>query len=212
MDAGAFLRRIREAGIVPVVKISGADKAAALARALLEGGLPAAEITFRTDAAAASIAAIAREVPEVLVCAGTVLTVDTAKQAVDAGAAGIICPGTNPAVVEWCLDKGVPVLPGCATPTEVEACMRMGLGAVKLFPASVIGGVEMLKALSGPYGSMLFMPTGGIRPENAGDYLALSNVLAVGGSWIASERDMAAGDFESIREKAAAAKGGIPPR
>lgn len=212
MDTGTFMRRIREVGIVPVVKISGADKAAGLARALLEGGLPAAEVTFRTDAAAASIAAIAKEVPDVLVCAGTVLTVDTAKQAVDAGAAGIISPGTNPAVVEWCLDKGVPVLPGCATPTEVEACMRMGLGAVKLFPASVIGGTELLKALAGPYASMLFMPTGGIRADNAADYLALPNVLAVGGSWIATERDISAGAFEAVREKAAAAKGRIPRR
>lgn len=202
MDNAQFLRILYETGIVPVVKIPEAERAADLARALLAGGLPVAEITFRTKAAADAIRAIAKAVPEITVCAGTVLTVETAKEAVEAGAAGIISPGLNPEVVRWCLEKNVPVLPGCATPTEVEACMRMGLGAVKLFPASVVGGTAMLKALSGPYEAMRFMPTGGIGMDNAADYLALPNVLAVGGSWIAREADIAAGAFDRITDAA----------
>lgn len=197
-----FWKRLRQTGIVPVVKISAAEKAPALAGALLEGGLPAVEVTFRTEAAADAIAAISKREPGILVCAGTVLNVENAKRAVDAGASAIISPGTNPEVVQWCLEHHIPVLPGCATPTEVEACMRMGLSAVKLFPAAVVGGVEMLKALSGPYGAMRFMPTGGIDPKNAAAYLALSHVIAVGGSWIAPEKDIEAGDFDTIRTRA----------
>lgn len=202
MQTSAFLERLHRTGIVPVVKIGDAGHAAELARALLEGGLPAAEITFRTEAAEKTIAVISKQMPEILLCAGTVLTLDNAKRAVGAGAAGIISPGINPEVVEWCVSNGIPVLPGCATPTEVETCIRMGLGAVKLFPASTVGGVGMLKALSGPYAAMLFMPTGGISVGNAEEYLALPNVLAIGGSWIAPERDIASGNFHRIADNA----------
>lgn len=158
----------------------------------------AAEETFRTDAAEEAIRRIKVEVPDVCVCAGTVLNVKTAERAVKAGASAIISPGTNPEVVHWCIAHRVPVIPGCATPTEVEACMRMGLDFVKLFPAEVVGGVKMLKALSGPYGNMKFMPTGGISAQNAAEYLALPNVLCCGGSWMVPGKLLDAGDFDAI--------------
>ena len=162
----------------------------------------AAEVTFRTEAAAEAIRRIREQVPEVCVCAGTVLNVETAERAVEAGASAIISPGTNPEVVAWCLKMGVPVIPGCATPTEVEACMRMGLDFVKLFPAEVVGGVAMLKALSGPYGGMAFMPTGGVNPRNAASYLAQKNVVCCGGSWMVPEKLLESGDFAAIEQLA----------
>lgn len=189
-------------GIIPVIKIEDAEKAVPLARALLAGGLPAAEVTFRTAAAEEAIRKIRNAVPEVCVCAGTVLDVETAERAVKAGASAIISPGTNPDVVRWCLENDVPVIPGCATPTEVEACMRMGLDFVKLFPAEVVGGVAMLKALSGPYAGMRFMPTGGVSPQNAAAYLAQKNVVCCGGSWMVPEKLLANGDFSAIEQLA----------
>jgi 2-dehydro-3-deoxyphosphogluconate aldolase/(4S)-4-hydroxy-2-oxoglutarate aldolase len=124
--------------------------------------------------------------------------VETAKRAVNAGAKAIISPGTNPDVVEWCIENGIPVIPGCASPSEIERCIGLGLHVVKLFPAETIGGVKMLKALFGPYQNVLFMPTGGISPQNVKDYLALENVLACGGSWIANETMIDSGDFRQI--------------
>jgi 2-dehydro-3-deoxyphosphogluconate aldolase / (4S)-4-hydroxy-2-oxoglutarate aldolase len=194
--------KLHNIGIIPVVKISDAKKAVPLAKALLAGGLPAAEITFRTDAAKEAIRQITQNVPEVCVCAGTVLTVDNAKRAVDAGATAIISPGTNPEVVRWCMSNSVTVIPGCATPSEVETCVRMGLDIVKLFPAEVIGGVKMLKALSGPYASLKFMPTGGINANNVSDYLMLDNVLCCGGSWMVPETLLNNGNFAKIKELA----------
>lgn len=191
-------QKLAEIGIIPVIKIDDAEKAVPLAKALRDGGLPAAEVTFRTAAAEEAIRRIAAEVPDVCVCAGTVLNVETAKRAVQAGASAVISPGTNPEVVAWCLENNVPVIPGCATPTEVEACMRMGLDFVKLFPAEVVGGVKMLKALSGPYGNMQFMPTGGISPENAASYLALKNVVCCGGSWMVPGKLLDQNDFAGI--------------
>ncbi len=189
---------LKKIGIVPVVKINRAETAVGLAKALCKGGLPAAEITFRTDAAEEAIRLIAQEVPEVFVCAGTVLNVENAEKAVKAGAKAIISPGTNLEVVRWCVNHSVPVIPGCATPTEVEACMREGLELVKLFPAEVVGGVKMLKALAGPYASMTFMPTGGISTKNVGEYLALKNVAACGGSWIVPEKLLDEERYEEI--------------
>lgn len=197
--------KLASIGIIPVIKINDAEKAVPLARALCAGGLPAAEVTFRTPAAAEAIRRIRAEVPEVCVCAGTVLNAETAERAVEAGAEAVISPGTNPAVVKWCLEMGVPVIPGCATPTEVEACMRMGLDFVKLFPAKVVGGVAMLKALSGPYSHMAFMPTGGVSPENAAAYLAQKNVVCCGGSWMVPEKLLESGDFAAIERLARAA-------
>lgn len=193
-----FFEKLHQIGIVPVIKINDAKQSVDLAHALLHGGLPAAEVTFRSDAAEDAIRAIAQNVPDVCVCAGTVLTVENAERAVNAGAKAIISPGTNMEVVKWCLSHGIPVIPGCATPTEVEACMRLGLEVVKLFPAEVVGGVKMLKALSGPYAAMKFMPTGGINTSNVGEYLALSNVVTCGGSWIAPEKLLDAGEFDKI--------------
>ena len=197
--------KLASIGIIPVIKINDAEKAVPLARALCAGGLPAAEVTFRTPAAAEAIRRIRAEVPAVCVCAGTVLNAETAERAVEAGAEAVISPGTNPAVVKWCLEMGVPVIPGCATPTEVEACMRMGLDFVKLFPAEVVGGVAMLKALSGPYSHMAFMPTGGVSSENAAAYLAQKNVVCCGGSWMVPEKLLESGDFAAIERLARAA-------
>lgn len=197
--------KLASIGIIPVIKINDAEKAVPLARALCAGGLPAAEVTFRTPAAAEAIRRIRAEVPAMCVCAGTVLNAETAERAVEAGAEAVISPGTNPAVVKWCLEMGVPVIPGCATPTEVEACMRMGLDFVKLFPAEVVGGVAMLKALSGPYSHMAFMPTGGVSPENAAAYLAQKNVVCCGGSWMVPEKLLESGDFAAIERLARAA-------
>lgn len=197
--------KLASIGIIPVIKINDAEKAVPLAHALCAGGLPAAEVTFRTPAAAEAIRRIRAEVPAVCVCAGTVLNAETAERAVEAGAEAVISPGTNPAVVKWCLEMGVPVIPGCATPTEVEACMRMGLDFVKLFPAEVVGGVAMLKALAGPYSHMAFMPTGGVSPENAAAYLAQKNVVCCGGSWMVPEKLLESGDFAAIERLARAA-------
>ena len=204
-----FYDKLNSEKIVPVVKINDASKAPDLARALLAGGLSVIELTFRSAAAADAIRAVCREDPELTVCAGTVLTPEQAQQAVDAGAQAIVSPGTNEEVVRWCLHRGIPVIPGVATPTEAEACIRMGLDVLKLFPAETVGGVGMLKALAGPYSYLRFMPTGGISLKNLPDYLALPNVLCCGGSWIAPEQRIDAGEFGEItrlaREAAAVA-------
>ncbi len=199
MDMEQILYKV---GIVPVIKMDTADHAVPLAQALMKGGLPAAEITFRSAAAADSIAAIAHAVPEMFVCAGTVLTPETAKAAVGAGAKAIISPGLNLDTVRWCKKQGVPVIPGTATPSEVEAAMREGLSMVKLFPAGVVGGVSMLKALAGPYAGMKFMPTGGVKPGNARDYLTQKNVVACGGTWIVPSDLLEAGRFDEIEQLA----------
>ncbi len=190
--------KFREIGVIPVIKINNAESAVPLAKALCAGGLPAAEITFRTAAAEDAIRRIAKEVPEICVCAGTVLSVETAQRAVLAGAGAIISPGMNREVVLWCKENNIPVIPGCATPTEVESCIRMGLDFVKLFPAEVVGGVKMLRALSGPYSFMQFMPTGGISPQNVREYLKLDNVVCCGGSWMVPENLLEEGNFEAI--------------
>ena len=162
MDMVELLRKV---AIVPVIKMDCPEHAVPLARAIRRGGLSAVEITYRSDAAQESIRAIAEEVPDLFVCAGTVLTPEQAEQAVEAGARAVISPGLNLDTVRWCIAHEVPVIPGCATPTEVEMCMREGLSLLKLFPAGIVGGVGMLKALAGPYGTVQFMPTGGVtRP------------------------------------------------
>lgn len=189
-------------GIVPVIKMDCVEHAVPLARALANGGLPAAEITFRSAAAAGSIRAIAEAVPEMFVCAGTVLTPETAQQAVEAGSKAVISPGLNLDTVRWSIQHGVPVIPGTATPSEVEACMREGLELVKLFPAEVVGGVNMLKAMAGPYAGTKFMPTGGVKPGNAKDYLTQKNVLCCGGTWIVPMDLLEAGKFDEIEKLA----------
>ena len=169
---------------------------------MVDGGIPAAEITFRTPAAAQSIAEIAQAFPNFLVGAGTVLTVRQAEEAVSAGAKFIVSPGLNPDVVQWCLDRGTPIYPGIASPTELEDALRLGLTEVKFFPAEQSGGSSMLRALSVPYPQIRFIPTGGISVQNLEEYLALPNVLCCGGSVVASTQQIASGDFDKIRVQA----------
>ena len=195
MDKVELLRKV---SIVPVINIDCPEHAVPLARAIRRGGLSAVEITYRSDAAQESIRAIAEEVPDLFVCAGTVLTPEQAEQAVEAGARAVISPGLNLDTVRWCIAHEVPVIPGCATPTEVEMCMREGLSLLKLFPAGIVGGVGMLKALAGPYGTVQFMPTGGVKPGNVKEYLSQKNVAACGGTWIVPMDLLEAGRFDEI--------------
>ncbi len=211
MSATPVVERIRQLRIVPVIVIDDALQAAPLAQALAAGGLPIAEVTFRTAAAAEAIRRIAGENAEVLAGAGTVLTPQQAKEAVAAGAKFIVSPGFGPRVVEWCLEHDVPVFPGVCTPTEVEMALAKGLTILKFFPAEQAGGVPFLKAIGAPYGMVQFIPTGGINAANLGSYLALKNVVACGGSWMAPAEWIRAGEFDRIREESrravAAAKG-----
>ena len=180
------LERIGECGIVPVAVINAPEAALPLARALLAGGLPCIEVTFRTAAAGAAIEAIARECPELLLGAGTVLSVDQVNRALDCGARFIVAPGLNRKVVEHCLAQNVPVTPGVLTPSEIEAALELGLEVVKFFPAEAGGGLKYLKAVSAPYKSLRFIPTGGIDESNLSGYLSFRPVLACGGSWMVS--------------------------
>lgn len=207
------LTKIQELRVVPVVTIDDAGSAVPLAEALLAGGLPVAEITFRTDAAAAAIRAIATQCPDVLVGAGTVLTPDQADSAVDAGAKFLVSPGFNPKVVEHCLDRGYLITPGVSSPTQVEMGLERGLEVLKFFPAEASGGVTLLKAMSAPYGStgIRFIPTGGISADNIASYLALDVVIACGGSWMVKTDLIRAGDFQKIQvlsREAVASAGG----
>jgi 2-dehydro-3-deoxyphosphogluconate aldolase/(4S)-4-hydroxy-2-oxoglutarate aldolase len=194
-----------ELGVIPVVALHEAEKAQGLACALQNGGLRGAEITFRTPAAADIIARIAADFPDFVVGAGTVLTVEQAKTARAAGATFIVSPGFNPAVVSYCLDAGVPIIPGVCTPTEVEQALTWGLDHLKFFPAEAAGGTRMLKALSGPYAQVKFMPTGGIDPENIAAYLQCKNVFACGGSWMVPAAALSAGDFDTVERLTRAA-------
>lgn len=193
-----ILKKISLVGIVPVVKISDVEKAVPLAKALCEGGIPVAEITFRTQEAEEAIARIAKECPDMLVGAGTVLTTDQADRAIQAGAKFIVSPGLNPRVVEHCVKKGVPITPGCSNPSDIEQAIELGLDVVKFFPAEAAGGIKMLKALSAPYGNIKFMPTGGIDAGNINDYLSFPKVIACGGSWMVPDDLIKAGNFEKI--------------
>ncbi len=190
--------------LVPMVVMDDADHADGFGDALVAGGLPVAEVTFRTDAAAESIRRLAKR-GDLLVGAGTVLTKEQADQAIDAGAAFIVTPGTNPPVVDHCLLRSMPILPGVSSPTDIDLAMSFGLGAVKFFPAENLGGTAMLKALSGPYQDMMFLPTGGITPELLPEYLRLPFILACGGSWLAPRELLAKGDFASIQQRIAQA-------
>lgn len=196
------LKRLGEYGVVPVVKIEKASDAANLGRALAAGELPVAEITFRTAAAEEAIRTINREVPEVLLGAGTVLTVEQAKKALGAGAKFIVAPGFNPKVVDFCIGQGVPVIPGVCTPSEIEQALERGLEVLKFFPAGASGGLDYLKAVVGPYGGVQFVPTGGVEPGNMRDYLAFKSVFAVGGTWIAKDTMISAGKFDEITKLA----------
>ncbi len=193
-----ILKKIGLYGIVPVVKIDDIDQAIPLARALCKGGLPVAEITFRTACAADAIKLITKEFPNMLVGAGTVLTPEQADEAVAAGAKFIVSPGLNPKVVKHCIDIGVPITPGCANPSDIEAALELGLDVVKFFPAEAAGGLPMIKAMSAPYGGLKFMPTGGLNEKNILDYLKFNKILACGGSYMVSSDLMNAGEWDKI--------------
>lgn len=194
-----ILKKIGLYGIVPVIKIEDAEKAVPLARALCEGGLPVAEITFRTSCAAEAISAITKEFPDMLVGAGTVLTPEQADAAVKAGAKFIVSPGLNPRVVRHCLEIGVPITPGCSNPSDIEAALELGLDVVKFFPAEAAGGLPMIKAMSAPYGGLKFMPTGGLNESNILSYLKFNKILACGGSFMVPGDLLAAGKFDEIK-------------
>ncbi len=198
------LKQIGGLKIVPVVTVENEADAAGLGDALVAGGLPIAEITFRTPAAEASIRALARG-NGLLLGAGTVLNVDTAKRAVDAGARFIVSPGFNPKTVGWCVANHVAIIPGIATATDIEMALDHGITSVKFFPAEALGGLAMIKILSGPFGMIRFMPSSGISPENVEEYLKYPKVFAVGGSWIATKEMVAARQFDKISELARAA-------
>ena len=187
-----------ETGVIPVVVLDTPEQAVPLARALLEGGLPVMEVTFRTAAAEESIRRIAREVPEILVGAGTVLDRNTAAVARDAGAQFIVSPGLNPDEAAYCLEQGLPVFSGVATATELQAAVCAGLTAVKFFPAEQMGGPGMLKALGAAFPNVRFMPTGGVRLENLESYLSLPNVMACGGSWVCPVKLLRGGEYGKI--------------
>lgn len=192
--------KIRAMKIVPVVKLDDANNAFPLAKALVEGGLPCAEVTFRTEAATESIKAMLAAYPDMLVGAGTVLTTAQVDAAIEAGAKFIVSPGLNPKTVKYCQGKNIPILPGVATASEIEQALELGLDTVKFFPAEVNGGLSAIKALSAPYNMMRFMPTGGVNPQNVKDYLAFDKILACGGTWMVKDALVNAGEFEKIKE------------
>ena len=194
------LKKIQEIGIVPVVVLDDAKDAAPLAKALIDGGLPCAEVTFRTEAAEESIRIMAEQFPDMLVGAGTVLTTEQVDRAVAAGAKFIVSPGLNPKVVKYCVEKGILITPGTCTPSEVEQAIEHGLEVVKFFPAEQAGGLAMIKAMAAPYTKMMFMPTGGISPSNVRDYLGFKKIIACGGSWMVKGDLVKAGDFAKITE------------
>ena len=190
--------RMRRTGIVPVVVLDDAKDAVPTAKALLAGGVDVMEITFRTAAAADSIKAVSESCPDMLVGAGTVVTLDQCKQALECGAKFIVSPGFDEELVSWCVERGVAVTPGCVTPTEIMAVMKLGLNVVKFFPAGVYGGLKAMKALSAPFGGIKFIPTGGVDAKNLKEYLEAPFVHAVGGSWLCQKKELAAGNFDAI--------------
>jgi 2-dehydro-3-deoxyphosphogluconate aldolase/(4S)-4-hydroxy-2-oxoglutarate aldolase len=200
MNATELVEALRDFRIVPVIALEEEENAVPLGEALLEGGLPLAEITFRTAAAEASMRRLNRELPDILLGAGTVLTTEQVETAIDAGASFIVTPGFNPRVVEHALKRGIPITPGINGPTGVELAMEYGLRLLKFFPAEVSGGVRMLKALGGPYKGVSFVPTGGVSLSNLESYLSMENVAACGGSWLVPKDALAAQDFDQIRD------------
>ena len=193
-----IIKELHNYGLVPVIKITDVNNAVPLAKALCDGGLNCAEITFRTACAKEAIAKITKELPDMLVGAGTVLTPEQADEAIEAGSKFIVSPGLNPRVVKHCLERGVPVLPGVATPSEVEQALELGLKAVKFFPAEAAGGINMIKSMAAPYQSLQFMPTGGINADNMLEYLSFNKIIACGGSFMVKDSLIDAGNFEEI--------------
>lgn len=192
--------QIKEFGVIPVVVLNDAADAKPLADALVKGGLPCAEVTFRTKAAEESIRIMARAYPDMLIGAGTVLTTEQADRAVAAGAKFIVSPGFDPEIVDYCIEKEIPIFPGCITPSEVAQAIKRGLKIIKFFPAEQFGGVETIKALAAPYTMVKFMPTGGINAKNLKSYLDCDKIICCGGSWMVKGDLVKAGEFDKIRE------------
>lgn len=192
---------IEQLGIVPVIKIDDVNDAVPLAKALINGGLPIAEITFRTEAAAEAIKSIVDTYPDMLIGAGTVLSVEQVKIAVESGAQFIVSPGFNEKTIEYCLENNITVIPGCSSASDLEKAMNYGLEVVKFFPAEASGGLSVLKALSAPYGNLKFMPTGGINLENLNDYLDFEKVIACGGTWMVQTELIKQGKFDVIKKE-----------
>jgi len=204
-DAGTeteLYRRIAAIGIVPVVQLPWSELAVPLAATLAAAGLPCLEVTFRAEGAAQAIADIRAAQPDVLVGAGTVLTIEQADTAIESGAQFIVSPGTNPRVVEHVLERGAPMIPGVATPSEIEANLERGLTLLKFFPAEPLGGPAFLRSVRGPFEAARFIPSGGITPDNLASYLVLGNVPAVGGTWIAPLSALESADFAAIERRA----------
>lgn len=200
------LEKIKKCGIVSVVVIEEASKAKALGQAVLDGGLNCMEITLRTREAVAALKIIKKEYPQMTVGAGTVLTIEQVREAVNAGAEFIVSPGSNPKVIQYCIDNNICIIPGVMTASEIEKNLEQGIYTMKFFPAEAAGGVKVIQAVSAPYGKVRFMPTGGIHPGNVEKYLNLSNVIACGGSWMVSKELIQAENYNEITrlsEKAA---------
>lgn len=198
--------KFQELGVVPVVVLDDAKDALPLAKALIEGGLPCAEVTFRTQAAQESIKLMVKEYPDMLVGAGTVLTTKQVDQAIEAGAKFIVSPGFDSEIVDYCQEKGIEVFPGCVSPSEVAQAVKKGLKVVKFFPAEQAGGIDMIKAMAAPYNELKFMPTGGINPKNLKDYLTFDKILCCGGSWMVKGNLVKEGAFDKIKELTKEAK------
>ena len=196
------LEQIKKTGIIPVVVIDDVKDAEPLAKALCEGGLPCAEVTFRTAPAEEAIRIMAEKFPEMLIGAGTVLTTEQVDRAIAAGAKFIVSPGTNPKIVKYCIEKNIPITPGVCTPSEVEMALELGLEVVKFFPAEQAGGLNMIKAMAAPYVGLKFMPTGGINPKNVKEYLSYDRIIACGGSWMVKGDLVKEGKFDKIVELA----------
>lgn len=196
------LEQIQKIGIVPVVVLNDVKDAEPLAKALCDGGLACAEVTFRTAAAEESIRIMSEKFPDMLVGAGTVLTIEQVDRAVAAGAKFIVSPGLNPKIVKYCRDKGILITPGCANPSDIEQALEQGLEVVKFFPAEASGGLKMIKAMAAPYVGIKFMPTGGINQNNVREYLAYDRILACGGSWMVKSDLVEAGKFDEIEKLA----------
>ena len=194
-----MMLQFKKIGIIPVVVLNDTKDALPLGECLMEGGLPCAEVTFRTAAAEESIRQMAKKFPDMIVGAGTVLTTEQADRAIDAGAKFIVSPGFNPKVTEYVLKKGMPMTPGVCTPTEIEAAMSLGLDVLKFFPAEPSGGLKMIKAVCAAYVNLQIMPTGGISPENVRDYLKYDRIVACGGSWMVSGSLIKEGKFGEIK-------------
>ena len=194
------LEKLGQYGIVPVVVLNDSKDAAPLADALCDGGLACAEVNFRTQAATDAIRIMTKKHPEMMVGAGTVLTIKQVDEAIAAGARFIVSPGLNPAIVKYCIEKNIPITPGVATPSEMEQAIELGLNLVKFFPAEPSGGLAMINAVAAPYTMLKFMPTGGINPNNVRDYLNNDKIFACGGSWMVKGNLINDGDFDKIKE------------